>query len=96
MTYGRLEGVAMMFSIKFQWPYETPSCLNPKPENLFCSAGNNQECSHKPHPHIIEVAGAVVAVGVATGMPEVQVREGTTMMAAMGADTGHISWSWYR
>lgn len=72
------------------------SCLNLEPKNLFYSAGNNRECSHKPHnPHIIEVA-EVVVVEVATGMLAVQVREDTTMMVAKGADTAHINWSWYR
>ena len=82
----------MMFCMKFQWKNATPNCLSPGPESLFHYAGNNQECSHKRHPHIIEVAG-VVAVEVATGMLEVLVREGTTMMVVKGADTAHISWS---
>lgn len=59
------------------------------------SAGNNQDCSRKfHHPHIKEVAGVVVVVmvvGAATGILEVQVREGTTMMAAKGVDIVHIS-----
>jgi len=76
--------------MKFQWKSATPNCLNPMPENLFHHAGNNQECNHKPHLHIIEVAGAV-AVGVAIGMLAVLVREGTTMMAVKAADTAHIS-----
>ena len=73
--------------------------LDPEPENSFSFPGNNQvqECSHKRHPPIREVAGVVVVVvvvaGVAAGMPAVQVREGTTMIVAKGADTAHISWS---
>lgn len=80
----------MMFCMKFQWKNATPNCPNPGPENLFNYAGNNQECNHKPHPHIIEVVGAV-AVGVAIGMLAVLVREGTIMMVVKGADTAHIS-----
>jgi len=83
--------------MKFQLKNATPNCLNPGPENVFHYAGNNQECSHKRRPHIIEVAGVVtVAVVVATGMLAVLVREDTTMMVVKGADTAHISGSRYR
>lgn len=75
---------------------------------MFSFAGNNQDCSHTPHTphtprtprtphiHIKEVAGvaaAVVGVVVATGVQAVQVKEGTTMIVAKGADTAHIRWS---
>ena len=56
---------------------------------MFSSAGNNQEYSHKPRLYTIELEGVVL--GVAAGMPAVQVREGTTMMGAKGVDTAHIS-----
>jgi hypothetical protein len=72
--------------------------LNPKPENVFSSAGNNQDCSRTPRLHIKEAEGmtvVVVGVGVvvSAGIRAVRVREDTAMIVVKGADTARISWS---
>jgi hypothetical protein len=70
--------------------------MNPKPENVFFSAGNNQDCSRTPRLHIKEVEGmkvVAVEVVVAAGIRAVQVREDTAMIVDKGADTARISWS---
>jgi hypothetical protein len=68
--------------------------MNPKPENVFFSAGNNQDCSRTPRLHIKEAEGMTVVaveVVVAAGIRAVQVREDTAMIVAKGADTARIS-----